>query len=288
VISPVQERLGFRRLVTVPMIDSAGNLAGTLGVYDPVVERDFGQTDVEALQLLAHQAAIAIENARLNQLKDEFLSIVSHELKTPVTSIKGFAQVLKRRLSPESLERSSRYLDVINHQADRLTALINDLLDLSRIQTGRFTFDLEPITYATLVQEVVAEMRLMSVHDRIDLASPERVTVHGNAERLRQVLVNLIDNAVKHGPQGGTVHVTVEERDGEVVTCVRDEGRGLPPGEAERIFRPYYQVRDQTGQQAKGLGLGLYISQRIVDEHHGRIWLEAAEHTSFCFTLPRA
>jgi len=292
VVSEIQQRLGFHRLATVPMVDSVGKVVGTLGVYDPIVERDFGKTDLEALQLLAHQAAIAIENARLNQLKDEFLSIVSHELKTPITSIKGFTQVLQRRLSPDSLERASRYLNVINHQADRLTALINDLLDLSRIQTGRFSFEATTVDYGVLVREVVAEMELMNSQNRITAAGPETVLVRGNAERLRQVLVNLIDNAVKHGPHGGAVQVTVKPEEREIVTCVRDEGRGLPPGEEERVFRPYYQVRPGTPleplQQAKGLGLGLYITRRIVEEHAGRIWLDDQDHTTFCFALPRA
>lgn len=287
VMSEVQRRLGFRRLVIVPMMDSAGTLIGTLGVYDPLVERDFTQTDAEALQLLAHHAAIAVENARLNELKDEFLSIVSHELKTPVTSIKGFAQVLKRRLAPDPLQSESRYLDVINRQADRLTVLINDLLDLSRIQTGRFSFDLVALDYGELVREVVEEMQMISGSSTISVSGPESVTVQGNEERLRQVLINLIDNGIKHGPSGGDVHVTIEAGEQDVVTYVCDEGRGLPPGEEERIFRQYYQVRQHRRHQAKGLGLGLFISRQIVEEHQGRIWLDTADHTSFCFTLPR-
>lgn len=278
--------LGFRRLVTVPLVDHAGVLIGMIEVQDPVVERDFGQMDVEALQMLAHQASIAIENVRLNESKDEFLSIVSHELKTPVTSIKGFAQVLQRRMPPESTERSSRYLEVINHQADRLTALINDLLDLSRIQTGRFVFEMERFDYGHLVQDVVAEMQLIASHNPIRLESPERVIVRGNAHRLRQVLVNLIDNAVKHGPPQSTVRVTVELHDGEVATCVSDEGEGLPPAEVEQIFRPYYQIRQHGRGQPKGLGLGLFISRQIVTEHGGRIWAETSDRTSFCFNLP--
>jgi len=279
--------LGFHRLVIVPVISREGLLVGTLGVYDPVVERDFGQQDVEALQLLAHQVAIAIENARLNQLKNEFLSIVSHELKTPITSIKGFAQVLQRRLSPDSMERVSRYLEVINHQADRLTGLINDLLDLSRIQTGRFAFEKEPVEYIALIEDVASEMRLVTLKNPIKVTVPERARVLGNADRIRQVLINLIDNAVKHGPHEGVITITVEEHGDEVTTWVCDEGTGLPPGEEERIFRLYYQVRTHAIQQPKGLGLGLFISRQIVDEHGGRIWLDGDDHTSFAFTLPQ-
>ncbi|HEX6506084.1 MAG TPA: GAF domain-containing sensor histidine kinase, partial [Chloroflexota bacterium] len=287
VIHTIQQELHFTRLVYVPVFNRAGAVIGTLGVYDPLNNRDFVRQDVEVLSMLAHQAAIAIENAQLNSLKDDFLSIVSHELKTPVTSIKGFAQVLRRRLSPESLEQGERYLDVINAQADRLTGLINDLLDLSRIQTGRFVFEHRPLDYLALLEDVLGELRLVNPGNTITMTAPEAAMIMGNEDRLRQVLVNLVDNAVKHGPPGGAVHVTVESGD-EITTYVCDEGSGLPTAEAERIFNRYYQVRHPTERYSKGLGLGLFISRQIVEEHGGRIWLDSVDHTSFVFTLPRA
>ena len=203
-----------------------------------------------------------------------------------MTSIKGFAQVLQRQLSPECLERGSRYLKVINEQADRLTALINDLLDLTRIQTGRFVFERSEVDYSQLVRDVVSEMQLLTSDHRIHLSVPDRIVVQSNANRLRQVLVNLIDNAVTHGPRGGTVEVLVKLRDGQVHTCVVDEGEGLPPDEAARVFDPYYQVRHGGGRHPLGLGLGLFISRQIVEEHEGSIWLETGPGTRFCFTLP--
>lgn len=287
VIHSIREQMQFERLVYVPIFNRAGAVIGTLGAYDPVPERDFIAQDIEVLQMLAHQAAIALENAQLNGMKDDFLSIVSHELKTPVTSIKGFAQVLQRRLSPESLEHGSRYLDIINAQADRLTALINDLLDLSRIQTGRFVFDTHAVNYSALISDVLDEMRLVSPENPITLVGPDSALVVGNENRLRQVLINLVDNAIKHGPGGGEVHITVEVGD-EVTTYVCDEGHGLPPVEAEQIFAPYYQVRHPSDRYSKGLGLGLFISRQIVEEHGGRIWLDDVDHTSFVFTLASA
>src|SRR5579872_2473263 len=286
VLADVQHSLGFRRMAAVPVINREGKLIGTLSVYDPVVERDFGQRDVEALQLLAHQVSIAIENARLSETKDAFLSIVSHELKTPVTSIKGFTQVLQRRLPDEVMGTAGKYLSVINQQTDRLTTLINDLLDLSRIQLGRFYFDLEPVDYARLVREVVEEMELVTPHNPLVLTAPDRVMVQANANRLRQVLVNLIDNAVKYGPEGEPIQVTVEAGDTVAVTTVVDNGRGLPAAEAERVFNPYYQLVEGGPQHATGLGLGLYISRQIVTEHGGEIGVEAGEQTCFRFTIP--
>lgn len=286
VLGSIQHRMGFRRLAFVPIVNRSGAIMGTLGVYDPVIERDFGQPDVESLQLLAHQVSIAIENARMNETKDAFLSIVSHELKTPVTSIKGFTQVLQRRLSPESQAQGARYLSVINQQADRLNALINDLLDLSRIQTGRFTFERGPLEYAQVVREVVSELQLITPHNTIAVQSPNPIYVDGNADRIRQVLVNLIDNAVKHGPPESEVRVIVEAVDDTVVTSVCDEGPGLPAGEEERIFAPYYQIYSHPSHGVRGLGLGLFITRQIVEGHHGRIWVERTDRTTFRFSLP--
>jgi GAF domain-containing protein len=286
VIQSYRERFGFTRLAFVPVIDRAAKVIGCLGVYDPKVDRDFGQPDIEALQLLSHQAAIAIENARLNELKDEFLSVVSHELKTPVTSIKGFTQILQRHVLGDAEETTRRYLDVINHQADRLTALINDLLDLSRIRTGHFVFQTENFDYGQLVSDVVEESRLLSPSSNISLYGAEHVELNGNPARLQQVLVNLIDNSVQHGPPGGEIQVSLSQADGSVITVVHDDGPGLPPGEEQRVFAQYYQVRHGTEQQVRGLGLGLFISKQIVEEHGGKIWLDRSRPTSFCFSLP--
>jgi signal transduction histidine kinase len=192
--------------------------------------------------------------------------------------------VLQRRLPPECLELGSRYLNIINAQADRLTSLINDLLDLSRIQTGRFVFDTHALNYTALMMDVLDELRLVSPENPITLTAPDRVMVIGNENRLRQVLINLVDNAVKHGPNSREVHLTVDVGQ-EVTTYVCDEGSGLPPSESEQIFAPYYQVRHPSDRYSKGLGLGLFISRRIVEEHGGRIWLDDVDHTSFVFTL---
>lgn len=281
----VNHGFSYRRLTCVPVVNRSGLVIGTLTLFDPMVERDFGPRDVEALQLLAHQAAIAIENARVNEVKDAFLSIVSHELKTPVTSIKGFAQVLKRRLSPNSDDVSERYLNIINQQTDRLTALINDLLDLSRIQTGMFQFAVMPLEYGALVREVIAEMQLIVPHNRIFVEAPAKVFVEGSADRLRQVLVNLINNAVQHGPAKGDIRVTVEVAGDEVMTYVCDAGPGLPPNEAARIFNPYYKLGHDPSRPSKGLGLGLYIGRQIVNAHGGEIRVDNEGHTSFCFSI---
>lgn len=288
VLDDLRRRFDVTRLISVPMVDRDGVLIGILQVHDSKDDRDFEPIDVEALRLLAHQAAIAIQNARLNDQKDEFLSVVSHELKTPVTALKGFTQVMERRLSPESREMCSRYLNIMNRQTDRLTELINDLLDLSRIQRGQFAFDTEPLDYVRLVHDVVMEMELAFPAHRILVEAPGTAEAMGNGGRLRQVLVNLIDNAAKYGPPDGAIHLTVEIDGPEVLTYVCDEGPGLPPHEVDAIFKPYYQINDPARKAVKGIGLGLFVSRQIVEEHGGRLWLDTSNHTSFCFSLPAA
>ena len=282
-----RDLMGIERVLSVPMFDRSGHLIGTIQTHNPLDGEGFDDADVEALQLLSHQAAVALENVHLGQLKDEFLSVASHELKTPVTSIKGFTQVLQRRLPEELADSFGRYLDIVDHQANRLTELINSLLDVSRIQRGRFTFDVATIDYGELVRDVVAEMQMVSPHNTITLEAPHQVLVRGNANRLRQVLVNLIDNAIKYGPQDGTIRVTVQPRDGDVATYVCDEGPGLPNDERDRIFSPYYQIAHSAGP-SKGLGLGLFITRQIISEHGGDVWLDDTDHTSFCYTIPSA
>jgi signal transduction histidine kinase len=174
---------------------------------------------------------------------------------------------------------------VIDNQANRLTSLINDLLDLSRIRTGRFVFEVEQLDYAHLVRDVIGELKLAVPAHAIILEAPEQVWLIGNADRLRQVLENLINNAVEHGPPQGEIHVTVEVAGAEVATYVSDEGEGLPPDEAERIFTQYYQIRRGVERYARGLGLGLFISRQIIEEHGGRIWLDTVDRTRFSFTL---
>jgi signal transduction histidine kinase len=286
--SRLQKHFGFQRVVAVPMVNRSDTLVGILEVHDSVSGRDFAQIDAEMLQLLAHQATIAMDNARLNQLKDEFLSVVSHELKTPVTSIKGFVQLLQRRLALESEERYAHYLDVLNHQTDRLTGLIDNLLDLARTRRGALSFQKALLEYVEFVRDAVARAQLIAPRNVLSVRTPDRAMVVGNLDRLDQVIVNLIDNAVKYGPAGGPIHVTVDIHDDNVVTRVWDTGRGFPPGEEEQVFDPFYQIHQSSSQYSRGLGLGLYLSRQIVEEHGGRIWIEGSEGTCVCFTLPAA
>ncbi|HZU13818.1 MAG TPA: PAS domain-containing protein [Chloroflexota bacterium] len=216
----------------------------------------------------------------LDRQKDEFLSLVGHELRTPLTVLHGYLQLLERRTADESIARP---LKAMRRQTDQLVDLVHDLLDLSRIGSGLLLCSPEPLDYLDLVRQVVDEISLLHPDHDFRIHSPDRVDVAGDAVRLRQVLINLIDNALKYGPPGTAVTVTIQLSDGAVQTFVCDEGPPLPSEERERVFERFYRLRPAPRQS--GLGIGLYITRAIVEAHGGRIWIEEDDHLSVAFSL---
>lgn len=221
----------------------------------------------------------------LERHKDEFLSFVAHELRTPVTVIHGYVQLLERQLRGED-ESTRRKLQAIDRGTAQLIDVINDLLDLSRMQTGRLEYRFVPVDYADIVRAVAEEMAILHPGRTINLVVPPSVPVVGDAVRLRQVLINLIDNALKYGPEKSPVQVTVEVGE-NITTYVCDEGPPLPPGERERVFDRFYRLPSSRGH-AEGLGIGLYISRGIIDALGGQIWIADDDHSSFAFSVPAA
>ncbi len=269
----------------------------------------YDEADLNLLLAIANQTAVAIRNAQLyqsertaQQAKDEFLSLVSHELRTPLTTIKGAAQVMQRRMvrafsaglvkTPEeqaAREQDLRQLAQVVMQADRLTALVNDLLDLSRLQSGHFEFHPEPADLTATVRSVVdVSGSLSSTHQLLLTAPP---TLPGVFDRLRieQVLTNLISNAVKYAPADTEVYITVTEcAPGLAQVRVADQGPGLPALEQEQLFERFYRGSAVRRNPRTGVGLGLYISRQIVEWHGGEIGVDSTPGAGsvFHFTLP--
>jgi signal transduction histidine kinase len=254
---------------------------------------------------LAERAALAVENAKLfteqvearrkvedlSRLKDEFLSIASHELRTPVTSIKGYTQLAKTLVRENDLTTSEEYLEIALDQIDRMSRLILELLDVSRIETGRLEIRHEPIQWMAFVREVVQHHHTAVSDRRFHLNVPESsVAVNGDRDRLEQVLGNLLENAVKYSPEGSEILVSVERRDNHVVTSVSDRGIGIPSDELAQVFERFHRGRQVSSTNYGGLGLGLYITKQIVERHGGSIWVESKEGsgTTFYFSLPVA
>lgn len=225
-----------------------------------------------------------------DRLKNTFVSIISHELKTPVTIIRGYAETLIRPEAKWDRETLQEGLAVIIEEAEHLNQLIDDLLDASRLQAGALSLQMEEVALDRLAERVV--QRFQPQTDNHDIAArfpPDFPTIRGDPRRLEQVLNNLVSNAIKYSPDGGRIRIRGRVRPDEVVVTVTDEGIGIPAPEQSRVFEPFYRVDDSAGRDTEGVGLGLYLAKAIVEAHGGRIWVESepGKGSAFSFALPR-
>ncbi len=225
---------------------------------------------------------------KLERQKDEFISIASHELKTPVTSLKGFLNLLQRRLTSPEDEKELHYLARMNAQVHKLTKLINDLLDISKMQTGQLVYREEHFDLDALVQEIVENIQGTTQTHHLLHEGLTQAEAFGDRDRIGQVLINLLNNAIKYSPQASTVVVRVAKDHNNALVSVQDFGIGIAKEHLQKIFERFYQVTDLEERTYPGLGIGLYISLEIVKRHGGQIWVESkkGEGTTFHFTLP--
>jgi signal transduction histidine kinase len=224
---------------------------------------------------------INAELERLSRMKDEFLSLASHELKTPVTSIRLFSELVARH--PNAVQ--PRLVQTILRQSAQLTQLINDLLDVSRLQLGRMPVEMRPLDLNELLTEICERRRqVVESHIVLCLAEEAAIKVQGDPVRLEQVFTNLIDNAVKYSPKGSRIGVRVRRLDGHALVEVADQGIGIAPEHLPHIFERFYKPGPQQAAYT-GLGVGLYISREIVERHGGRIWAESEVGKGSTFTV---
>ena len=220
--------------------------------------------------------------------KSELVRIVSHELRTPLASILGFTSVLLRR--EVSADDTRRYLEIVDGEGRRLSTLLNDFLDAERLDAGHLQLSPELIDMAAVVSDQVRLFEGQSEKHRLDLAVPESpLPVHGDPDRLAQVVANLLSNAIKYSPEGGTVEVLAERDDGQVRVTVRDEGVGIPEEVHERVFAKFFRG-DASASGIPGSGLGLTIARSVVEAHGGRMSFKSArgEGSIFSVELPIA
>jgi signal transduction histidine kinase len=293
-------------LLAVPML-AGGRLLGVLATAGSE-DRPAGERLWRMAEAIADRAGPALENARLwsdlqermrheqaaQRIKDDFLSIVSHELRTPLTSIQGYSQLLEGRLRDEITGESKEmaHLRVIRSQVGRMRRLVDDLLDVSRIdRRGFVSLETTDFDLAHEVREAVIHTRREHADRHIEVEAPDSAPVHADRDRLDQVVVNLLENAVKYSPEGGPIRLTLERRGGEVEVRVTDRGIGIPPEHRDHVFERFYQADGDLGRRRfGGLGLGLYISRAIIDAHGGRIWATANPDgvgSTFGFRIPR-
>jgi signal transduction histidine kinase len=216
--------------------------------------------------------------------------MASHELKTPVTSLKLFIELLTRELMPINSKKLESYITRIKHQSDRLAELTNDLLDVSRIQTGKLQLKKEKFNLSSLIATTVEGLQWTTNDHTLLFTHDTKITVIADKFRINQVLINFISNAIKYSPRGKEILITVKKNNGEVIVSVKDFGIGIKKAQQKKIFEKLYQVTDPIEKTYPGLGLGLYISKDIIDRHNGRIWVESqlGKGSTFSFALPKA
>ncbi|MGH7220980.1 MAG: GAF domain-containing sensor histidine kinase, partial [Nitrospiraceae bacterium] len=300
---------GFRSVVWVPML--RGNEAvGAIGV-SRVQSGGFSDAEIALLQTFADQAVIAIENVRLfkeleasnqeiaeksrqievaSQHKSEFLANMSHELRTPLNAIIGFSEVLSERMFGELNEKQEEYSQDIHASGQHLLSLINDILDLSKIEAGRMELELTDFDLPTAIDNALmlvrerAGRRAIALQINVD----ERLgQIQADERKIRQVVLNLLSNAIKFTPEGGRIEVGAVSRDRFVEVSVSDTGVGIAPEDQEAVFEEFRQV-GTAEKKAEGTGLGLTLCRKFVELHGGKIWVKSqvGMGSTFTFTIP--
>jgi PAS domain S-box-containing protein len=224
----------------------------------------------------------------LERQKDDFLGIASHELKTPVTSLKAFGQVIQRRLAKAGDENSVVLLGKMDAQINKLTNLIQDLLDISKIEGGRLQFHEEYFAFDELVDEIVEEIQRTTERHKLTREGTTGKTIYGDRDRIGQVITNFLTNAIKYSPHEDIIIIKTTADKIDVQIGVQDFGVGIPKENLPHIFQRFYRVKGKTHDTVPGMGLGLYISSEIIKRQGGRIWVESVKGkgSRFCFSLP--
>jgi PAS domain S-box-containing protein len=224
---------------------------------------------------------------RLDRMRSDLVSTVSHEIRSPLTSVKGFTSTLLNKWERFSDEQKKVMLRTINYDADRVTRLLGDLLDISRLEAGRLELKRQEVDLAAIATDAVMRLRLDAENHSLEVEFPDAFPkVTADPGRVEQVLMNLVENALKYAKPGRVV-VHGSDDEAEVLVRVSDEGEGIPPDHLPHIFTKFY--RRGTGERRSGTGLGLYICKGIVEAHGGHLWVERSDHagTVFAFTLPK-
>jgi GAF domain-containing protein len=302
-LRPILSRLGYRSLLAVPLLLDQ-KIMGALTIYRRQTG-DFAPEIVKLLQTFATQSALAIQNARLfreiedksrqieaaNRHKSEFLANMSHELRTPLNAIIGFSEVLGERMFGELNEKQAEYTDDILSSGRHLLSLINEILDLSKVEAGRMELELATFDLPLAIDNARTFVRERATKHGInlDVAIDERLgDFVGDERKIKQVLLNLLSNAVKFTPEGGRIGINARQADGSVEISVSDTGIGIAPEDQAKIFEEFRQVGSDYAHKVEGTGLGLTLAKKFVELHGGRIWVtsELGKGSTFSFTLP--
>lgn len=239
------------------------------------------------LRLLGATSDIT-QQKQIEQDKSDFLSMASHELKTPLTSMRLLAELLRKELKKHPLEKPIYYTTRILDQTDRLTELTNDLLDVSRIETGKLKLHVESFDICYLITDTIESLQ-PSAKQKIVFKGIKNMLFYADKYRIYQVIVNLVTNAIKYSPSTEKISVFIKDKKDKIIISVKDNGIGIAETKQRKIFDRLYQVTDPKEKTFPGLGLGLYISKEIVERHHGKIWVKSkkGKGSIFSFSLPK-
>jgi len=295
-------RSGYRSVLAVPLLRE-DHLLGALAV-NRSTPGEFAPEVTALLKTFATQSALAIQNARLyreievksreveaaSRHKSEFLANMSHELRTPLNAIMGFSEVLSERMFGDINEKQAEYIGDIRESGQHLLSLINDILDLSKIEAGRMELELSDFDLPSTIENtlILVRERAQRLGIALGCAIDERLgTVHADERKVKQVLLNLLSNALKFTPEGGKISVSAALHDGLAEISVRDTGVGIAPEDQETLFEEFSQV-GTASKKVEGTGLGLAISRKFIELHGGKIWITSQVGTgsTFAFTLP--
>lgn len=249
-----------------PLLDSLGNLYAI----------GFMATDIT-------------ERIELENRKDEFISMASHELKTPITSIKVFTQILQRQTKNTRTNNAKLYLKRMDSQINRLSNLINELLDVSRIQSNKLLLNLGKININRLIKELVENIQATTDSHKIIIKGSSKNKIIADKDRIEQVLINLLTNAIKYSPKGNKVLLRIKDNKDNITISIKDYGMGIPKKYQAKIFERFFRIDDKRFSASPGLGMGLFISKGIIEKHNGKIWVESKVNkgSTFYFTLPK-
>jgi signal transduction histidine kinase len=292
----------YRSIASVPMLRE-GQPIGAITITQ-AAPGGFTAQQIELLRTFADQAVIAIENVRLfkeleranrelaaaSQHKSEFLANMSHELRTPLNAIIGFSEVLSEKMFGELNEKQEEYSKDIHASGQHLLSLINDILDLSKIEAGRMELELTDFDLPTAIENALmlvrerAGRRSLTLHKSVDVGVGQ---IRADERKIRQVVLNLLSNAIKFTPEGGRIEVAAVSKDGSVEVSISDTGVGIAPVDQERVFEEFRQV-GTAEKKAEGTGLGLTLCRKFVELHGGRIWVKSqlGAGSTFTFTIP--
>ena len=263
------------------------------GFHDQKVRwlRAIGKLDHNAEGKLSHFSGVVIEITEQKQdeiRKNDFIAMVSHELKTPLTSLKGYMQLLTSKAKKSADMFTINALERGNTQITKMTAMINGFLNVSRLESGKIYLEKAPFVLEEMMQDIIEEINITTHSHEVVMLPGDKCTLNADADKIGQVVNNFLTNAVKYSPAGSRIEVAVKTSANNVTISVKDQGMGINPADLDKIFDRFYRVQNQHAQNISGFGIGLYLCAEIVYRHDGRIWVESeiGKGSAFHFSIP--